>query len=185
MLQLIMLFAFGLILASAEANQSRFVNELDLPEIVQQLDALTKRFNDLEAKYNHGPIAFKASLTRAVSPGPNQRIIFDDVKLNLGNAYNHHLGGFVAPLNGTYLFSVYVCSAGGHYIALDLLRNSEIIGKVQAGDERYTACSSETTIDKLNAGDAVYVQHHGGSGDLVHVQEDILNSFTGSLLQVV
>ncbi|XP_052224717.1 cholecystokinin receptor-like [Dreissena polymorpha] len=62
----------------------------------------------MAAPSGHPPIAFKAILTRAVRPGPNQRIIFDDVKLNLGNALNQHLGGFIAPLNGTYLFSVYV-----------------------------------------------------------------------------
>ncbi|KAH3781464.1 hypothetical protein DPMN_159294 [Dreissena polymorpha] len=63
--------------------------------------------------------------------------------------------------------------------------NNKIIGKVLAGDSTYSDCSSETTITKLNAGNAVFVQYHGGIGGLIQVQEDIINSFTGSLLQVV
>ena len=133
---------------------------------------------------NH--VAFKAHLSQAViSPGENQRIVYDDVQLNLGGGYHAHLGGFVAPINGTYLFSVAVCSIGNHYIVLDLVKNDVMIGRVLAGDTVYNDCSSETTISELTAGDEVFVQHHSTVGDLIHVNENILNSFTGALLQAI
>ncbi|KAH3785880.1 heavy metal-binding protein HIP-like [Dreissena polymorpha] len=177
--------------AASSVLESRFVAEVDIPDLVLRLDAneaklttLTKDFNDLKAKYNHPPVAFKAHLTSSSNPGLNQRIIFDDVQLNLGNAYFQHLGGFLAPLNGTYLFSVSVCSHGGHFILLDLMKNTNRIGGILAGDSLYDDCSSETTVTQLNAGDQVYVQHHESSGDLIFAHQNIINSFTGVLLQI-
>lgn len=134
---------------------------------------------------NQQPVAFKAHLSQAISPAANQRIVFDDVQFNLGGAYHSHLGGFLAPVNGTYMFSVSVCSDGGHYVVLNLMRNEDMIGRVLAGDDSYADCSSETTVTMLHAGDEVFVQHHGTYGDLVQSKESILDSFTGSLLQAL
>ncbi|XP_052228146.1 heavy metal-binding protein HIP-like isoform X2 [Dreissena polymorpha] len=184
-LQIIMLNVavyFLLVLAvDCTVPSKRFIVEVDLPELLQRLDGLTSTVNDL----NHPPVAFKAHLTSPISPGANQRIIFDDVQLNTGNAYHRHLGGFLAPLNGTYLFSVSVCSDNGHYIVLDLMKNAGLIGRVLAGDSVYNDCSSDTSIVELNAGDEVYVQHHASSGDYVNAHQNILNSFTGVLLQIL
>ncbi|KAH3785684.1 heavy metal-binding protein HIP-like isoform X1 [Dreissena polymorpha] len=202
-LQIIMLNVavyFLLVLAvDCTVPSKRFIVEVDLPELLQRLDGLTSTVNDLklqnadllrkydylQVKCNHPPVAFKAHLTSPISPGANQRIIFDDVQLNTGNAYHRHLGGFLAPLNGTYLFSVSVCSDNGHYIVLDLMKNAGLIGRVLAGDSVYNDCSSDTSIVELNAGDEVYVQHHASSGDYVNAHQNILNSFTGVLLQIL
>ena len=133
----------------------------------------------------HGPVAFKAHMTKSVSPGANEHIIFDDVQVNLGGAFHEHTSVFLAPVNGTYLFSVSVCSAAGHFIVLDLMRTTTMIGRILAGDTAYDDCSSETTITVLTAGDEVYVQHRNNVGDYIHVQEHTVNSFTGVLLQQI
>ena len=125
-------------------------------------------------------VAFKAHLAKPFTPGQNQLIVFDDVRLNVGQAYHH--GTFVAPYNGTYLFAVTMCSAGGHVIFVDLLRNGKMIGQVLAGDPSYAACSSETTVVELSVGDDVIVQHHGTSGDSIYADSRVHNSFTGVLL---
>ncbi|XP_052268906.1 heavy metal-binding protein HIP-like [Dreissena polymorpha] len=177
-----------LCVAVANGAVERFVAEPDIPELVQRLDALTNQVNENKAeiaKLRHGPIAFKAHLTNVLKPGPNQRIVYDDVQLNVGNAYHRHFGGFLAPFNGTYLFAVSACSDTGHYIVLDLMNNGSLIGKVLAGDPSYADCSSETTITELKQGDEVYVQHHSSSGDYILAHDIALNSFTGVLLQVV
>ncbi|XP_052226185.1 heavy metal-binding protein HIP-like [Dreissena polymorpha] len=206
---IIYIIAFGCVTA-LPVLESRFVAEVDIPDLVLRLDAndvklnaltknltetvgqlgsLTRSFNDLKAKVDHQPVAFKAHLASSgnlfVTIGPNQRIIFDDVQLNLGNAYFQHLGGFLAPLSGTYMFSVSICSHEGHYIVLNLMKNNNRIGGVLAGDDALDDCSSETTVTQLNAGDQVYVQHHGTDGDMIFVHQNYINSFTGSLLQIL
>ncbi|XP_053393648.1 heavy metal-binding protein HIP-like [Mercenaria mercenaria] len=169
----------------SQKHTRMLLEEYSLEDIVNKLNNLTSRVEKCEAVIKHGPVAFKAHLTKSVSPGANERIFFDDVRLNLGGAYHAHLGGFVTPYNGTYLFSVSVCSTSGHYIVLDLMRNSDVIGRILAGDTQYDDCSSETTVAELRAGDDVFVQHHLNTGDYIHYQQHTVNSFTGTLLQTM
>ena len=82
-----------------------------------------------------------AYLTTTVT-GTNHHIYFDDVKLNLGNAYNPHHGTFTVPVNGTYQLTVTACSTGVHYVVLELTVNDQTIGKVIAGDDAYDECNS-------------------------------------------
>jgi len=125
-------------------------------------------------------VAFQASLTKDVT-GSNRFIIFDHVKLNIGNAYNPTHGNFIAPYNGTYLFTVYACSLGGHFIDLDLHVNSVVYDQVLAGDTVYNECTSMSTLVSLKENDDVFVKHES-SGDYLHA----LNrpSFGGVLLSV-
>lgn len=113
-------------------------------------------------------VAFKASLTTSISGGQKQTIIFDDVELNLGNAYNGHHGNFLVPVNGTYLFSIYMCSHPPHTIVLDLMRNGLTVGRLLAGDPDYSNCNSNTYILQLTSGDDIYV-NEGTYGDLLAV----------------
>jgi len=65
------------------------------------------------------------------------------------------------------------------------MRNGAMIGRILAGDDSYADCSSETTVAKLQAGDEVFLQHHGIHGDLLDTQDALLDSFTGALLQAI
>ena len=42
-------------------------------------------------------------------PGSGDTIIFPDIILNLGEAYNSDTGVFTAPYGGIYLFTVQLC----------------------------------------------------------------------------
>ncbi|KAH3755036.1 heavy metal-binding protein HIP-like [Dreissena polymorpha] len=164
----------------AHVPKARFVNEIDIPELVQRLDNLTATVNQLKLKQDQQPIAFKADLYYSQRSSINQRIIFDVVQLNLGNAYHRLLGAFFAPVHGSYLLSISICS-NNHSIVLDLMRNKDMIGRVMAGDKSTIDCSSQTTVSELFAGDEVYIQCH--QGDLISAAWPVLNSFTGALLQ--
>ncbi|XP_060580524.1 heavy metal-binding protein HIP-like, partial [Ruditapes philippinarum] len=174
-------FAFGITCIHRNDRNARILlEEASIDDIVNTLANLTARVEKCET----GPIAYKAHLTKSVSPGANERIIFDDVQLNLGGAYHPIPGGFSPPYTGTYLFSVSICSKGGHFIVLDLMRNTDVIGRILAGDAgNYDDCSSETTVAQLHSGDEVFVQHHLTTGDCIHYQPHTINSFTGTLLQ--
>jgi hypothetical protein len=108
-------------------------------------------------------VAFKASLTTSITNGQKQVVIFNQVELNIGNAYNGLHGNFLAPINGTYLFSIYACSQVAHVIVLDLMLNGSSVNHLLAGDQNYHACNSNTLITELKKGDDVYVSV--GSGD--------------------
>ncbi|XP_053404856.1 heavy metal-binding protein HIP-like [Mercenaria mercenaria] len=134
------------------------------------------------AEKSHETVAFMAYLTKTIT-GSNQHIYFDDVKLNLGNGYNRHHGTFVAPVNGTYQFTVTACTAPSHYIVLEITVNSSTLGKVIAGDLIYSDCSSKVFLAQLQAGDDVFVQHRT-TGDYLYAAPVFgFPSFTGVLLQ--
>lgn len=89
------------------------------------------------------------------------------MELNIGNAYNVHHGNMIAPVNGTYLFSMTACSGSNHAIVFDLVKNGATIGRLLAGDDQYTACSSKTFVTQLKKGDDVYVTE-GTYGDQIY-----------------
>lgn len=57
-------------------------------------------------------VAFHAVLTGHEHPdlGSNQVVIFDSVKLNIGDGYHPNHGLFIAPMDGVYVFSASVLS---------------------------------------------------------------------------
>ena len=121
-------------------------------------------------------------MTTTITGSKKQIIIFDHVELNLGNAYNVLHGNFLAPVNGTYQFSIYACSEVGHVIVLDLMRNGSIVGHLLAGDQDYSACSSSTFLLELKKGDDVYVSE-GSYGDYLFAHNTYgYPRFTGVLL---
>ena len=123
---------------------------------------------------------FMVRLSKGVSPGPNQRIIYDNVLVNLANNYDPRHGTFTTKINGTYLFTLECCSAPPHYIHLSLQKNSTEMGTVLCGDDAYHDCSSNTFMFPLAVGDDVWVQHRGTVGDLIDITYG--NNFAGVLL---
>lgn len=123
-----------------------------------------------------------AELTTSIS-GQNHHIYYDNVKLNLGNAYNPHHGMFVAPVNGTYLFAITACSHAGHYIVLQVNVNNALLGKNLAGDGSYSDCSGKVFLTQLSVGDDVFVQHVDQGDDLLAFTEYGFPTFLGVLLQ--
>ena len=120
-------------------------------------------------------------LTKDVTPGPSQPIIYDKVLVDLDNNYDPRHGTFTAKINGTYLFSVEACSKPGHYMHLALQKNFTEMGTVLGGDPVFHDCSSNTFILPLVENDDVWVQHKIG-GDLLSVSYSGDN-FAGVLIQ--
>ncbi|XP_060602819.1 heavy metal-binding protein HIP-like [Ruditapes philippinarum] len=117
--------------AEHKQEEKRILIDDNYYTLVSRLDALEKEVTDLKsncASGSHKEVAFMAELTKTIT-GQNHHIYFDDVKLNIGNAYNPHHGTFVVPVNGTYQFSVTACSSGNHYIVLELNANNVMISK--------------------------------------------------------
>ncbi|KAL4217379.1 biological adhesion [Mactra antiquata] len=148
-----------------------------------KLDALEKEVTILKQQnpHSHDSVAFLAELTTTIT-GTGRHIYFDNVKLNQGNAYNPHHGTFVPPVNGTYLFSLTLCSAGGHAVVLQVNVNNDILGRMLAGDNSYDECSSKVLIAHLHAGDDVYVQQYSSNDYLYAYANYGYPLFTGVLI---
>jgi len=126
-------------------------------------------------------VAFFAQLTLTIT-GQNHHIIFDNVKLNFGSAYNPIHGNFVAPSNGTYQFTTTACSMGRHYIVLDIYINTVVYDSIIAGDSAYDECNSKTVFVSLKQRDDVFIKH-GHYGDYLSAFiTDGYPSFGGVLL---
>ena len=93
---------------------------------------------------------------------PNQDIIFDNVTLNLGNAYMDRHGVFIAPVPGVYVFSVTLLDTGNKSHAF-VEKNGNMLAVLH--NELWKQ-SSQTVITELHKGDdvAIKVVHHTDVG---------------------
>ncbi|XP_052782556.1 heavy metal-binding protein HIP-like isoform X2 [Mya arenaria] len=152
-------------------------------DLQQTVSTLQEENASLRNKLLTPQVTFMAYLTSSIS-GNDHHIYFDDVKLNLGNAYNPHHGMFVAPFNGTYQIQVAACSTRLHFIVLECVVNTDIVGKVLAGDGETANCNLNSFFLQLRQGDDVYVRHVS-TGDYLYAYSPYENpSFSGTLLHM-
>lgn len=106
----------------------------------------------------------------------SQILVFDQVKLNLGGAYNNKTGIFVTPIQGLYIFSLSV-RALGNATHIDIMKNGEEIGAAFADTVDQ---GSVTVAMQLDYGDTVHasIQRH----EDVTIWGDKLTSFMGCLV---
>ncbi|XP_060567975.1 complement C1q tumor necrosis factor-related protein 3-like [Ruditapes philippinarum] len=101
-------------------------------------------------------VAFFATVTTQLEHlGKDQDIIFDHAVTNVGNGYLPHHGTFVAPVSGTYVFSVTLLhgeeeTTYGHFVV-----NGSIVAKLYL----YSQQTSQLIIVNLRKGDDVSVQN--------------------------
>jgi len=83
--------------------------------------------------------------TNEVSIGPHHTLIFDHIETNIGNGYNGHLGAFIAPINGVYMFFYTVFGTHPIYISIEITVNSVARGVIYventATPGAYTGCT--------------------------------------------
>jgi hypothetical protein len=113
--------------------------------------------------------------------GVNQILVFDHVITNLGNSYNNHNGNFIAPVSGTYVFSVTVMSRYHVNAHLRLVKNGQTVSYLYvSGSEAGYDTTSQTAVLLLQKGDDFCIQNIDSDKDL---NGDHYSSFSGFLLQ--
>ena len=120
------------------------------------------------------------------SPVGGATIIFPDILLNLGKAYNSDTGVFTAPYGGIYLFTAQLCINSIRYISLGLVVDGVYNDKARYQDnDEYASCYKLTTTLLLRSGNKVWVkviQHTSTGKTLYHSDSNYWTSFSGVLI---
>ena len=101
----------------------------------------------------------------AHSISPGHRVKFTDVAANIGDAFDTTQGYFVAPVEGTYLFSTNLCVSSNNWIVFGIVQDDISLKEQLVGDERWHQCESATTVTYMTRDSKVWVEVtkvHGG-----------------------
>ena len=132
-------------------------------------------------------VSVKVRLSQDVTlPREHQRVVYDVIVMNEGNAYGPETGIFRAPVDGTYMFAVTACTDGNDRISLHIVKDQQmVIGELRSGDEVYKDCNSEVSTAYMIAGSTVWVERSNNPNEKNvrgRLQTVYWNSFTVALV---
>jgi hypothetical protein len=132
-------------------------------------------------------VAFNAYRINDLSPAAGQTMVFSRVLMNEGGAVSNTTGEFMAPVDGTYSFSAQMCFANNQNLYFDIKLYDVAYAQSYAFVTDAVACSTATTVAKVNKNQKVIVQwtHSSYTSNLI-VESDVLrNYFTGILIHAL
>ncbi|XP_062582374.1 complement C1q-like protein 4 [Saccostrea cucullata] len=147
---------------------------------------LQTKFSDMNANLstiaNRQEVAFFVRLrNRITNHHQSTIIVFDDVQLNKGNAYDANIGTFTAPVNGIYKFDLVLSSdvENGHG---EMMHNGVNILDVYADKhtQSWFGRGSGAIIVLMNKGDKMWIQNTDTGNTVINA--GIETAFSGHLL---
>ncbi|KAL4226398.1 hypothetical protein ACF0H5_014381 [Mactra antiquata] len=171
------------LVAQESELRSRLEDEANLLE--QKLAELTKQSNGATCACpsSFGPIAFSATLTSNLATlGRGQAIVYKQVDVNAGNAYDVRHGIFTAPIDGVYEFTTAVLNRPGISTGLEIVKNGISCTKVKSGDDSYYTMGTNAVALDLQAGDEVWVRHVNES-DSQTINGEGYTTFSGYFIE--
>ncbi|XP_060566009.1 cerebellin-3-like, partial [Ruditapes philippinarum] len=110
-------------------------------------------------------------------------VIFGSTLVNEGNAYNTSTGIFTAPVNGTYSFSIQMCSYKQKQVVLHLIVDGTTYATVYVYDNGSFPCNSADTVAVLHEHSKVFVKCTDGcTASDIYEDNDRMNWFSGYLV---
>ena len=167
----------------ARDEQRKTINQLEESDRAksEEIAQLKDELGNLKAKETKSKVIVKVRLSKDVTLSVGQRLVYDTVVTNTGNAYSTHSGSFRAPVSGTYIFSVTACSKTSDWGVIDIINDGAVIGQVRSGDPGgYYDCSSDFTVAELDIGSHVWVQYNKGKSGIQNAA--YWHSFTAVLV---
>lgn len=124
-------------------------------------------------------VAFTARLSLDTELSATGTVIFDDVLLNSGNAYNERNGHFTAHVAGTYQLAVSLTNFGKEAHFAVQKNGHDVLSRlyIKSG---LTYSSSTVVVAQLNAGDVVQVK---GQYFPTNLREGLYSVFSGFLIK--
>ncbi|XP_061184745.1 complement C1q-like protein 2 [Saccostrea echinata] len=147
---------------------------------------LQTKFSDLKANLsticNQAQVAFFVRLRNKITNHHQSTIIvFDDVQLNKGNAYDENIGTFAAPVDGIYKFDLVLSSdvENGHG---EMMHNGVRVLDVYADkhNQRWFGRGSGAIIVLMNKGDKMWIQNTDTGNTVINA--GVETAFSGHLL---
>ncbi|XP_060585560.1 uncharacterized protein LOC132741422 [Ruditapes philippinarum] len=171
-----------------EAMQENSNTSLQLvQEKASDLDKNMQEVQDLKAKIVSLKIAFNARNIKNKSPAVGDTIVFTDILLNFGEAYNSDSGVFTAPFGGIYLFTVQLCISASLYIDYGLVVDNVYMDTARYNiGTGYCVCFKLSTTVHVKTGNKVFVKvvSRSGSGIILHHSNSHYStSFSGVRIQ--
>lgn len=124
-------------------------------------------------------VAFTARLSLDTELSATGTVIFDDVLLNSGNAYNERNGHFTAHVAGTYQLAVSLTNFGKEAHFAVQKNGHDVLSRlyIKSG---LTYSSSTVVLAQLNVGDVVQVK---GQYFPTNLREGLYSVFSGFLIK--
>ena len=127
---------------------------------------------------NH--VAFYAKLNRDVTNlADDATIVMSDVVTNNGNAYDGHIGTFIAPQTGTYVFMATLLVDRGHHLEAEIVKNGQEFAALYGNADRHWEPTSASAVINLSVGDKVWPRIHSRFHDIAATLNHDFSSFTG------
>lgn len=161
-----------------------YVNGLRIQNISLSEQNLSLIVKDLERP----TVAFSAEGIGNATLLTNQTIVFTNLILNIGDAYNSSTGIFTAPVNGLYMFSVQMCTQYRSRSQFRVFAGPKVIQSIldDSNHSIYSRGVSNTAgnvAQSLTAGEEVWIQNAGSPySELSRYSNDCWNHFGGVLI---
>ena len=152
-----------------------------LREADKAKSAEIERLNNEMKTLKKPTVMTKVRISKDYTLSVGQRLIYDVIVTNIGDAYKMASGSFRAPVEGNYMISVTACSKTSDWGVLEIIHDGEVIGQVRSGDaDGYFDCNSEVTVARMEAGSTIWVQRREGKSGTQNANH--WNSFTAILV---
>ncbi|XP_060552963.1 hemicentin-1-like isoform X1 [Ruditapes philippinarum] len=128
-------------------------------------------------------IVFKAKgITNKQNLGTGNTIIFGSILVNEGNAYDTSTGIFTAPVNGTYSFSIEMCTAPQKDVHAAIMIDGTTYATLYVYNDYVYSCDSTDTVAVLHEHSKVFVKCTINCVNGVYQDGFHMNSFSGYLV---
>ncbi|XP_052674029.1 complement C1q tumor necrosis factor-related protein 3-like isoform X2 [Crassostrea angulata] len=169
---------------SPTTQSTSFLNQLLLQEQQLRIE-LQKQITGIQSQIQANNVVQVAFFVRLRDKITNHHMstimVFDDVQLNTGNAYDPHVGTFTAPVEGVYKFDLVLSSnvENGHG---EMMHNGVKILDVYADkvNQSFYGRGSGSIIVRMAKGDKVWIQHIDVGNTVIN--GGIETAFSGHLL---
>ncbi|XP_045191003.1 uncharacterized protein LOC123547816 [Mercenaria mercenaria] len=135
-------------------------------------------------------VIFSARYPKHNTPTSGQTMIFTEIVLNKGDAYNKENGVFTAPYTGVYTFTVQFCVYNGRRVDFAFMANDKPfqISRIQKHSTSSFSCYSFDAMTIVNKNENVKIKiiSISGSGTiLVENARYHWNTFSGRFVQAI